>query len=152
VGDKLMALLILPMELKDIKEVLEIEKACYSTPWSRNSFISEINDNEDAYYFVARSGGRIAGYMGVWFILDEGHITNVAVHPDFRRQGVATSLFNFVFTVGKSKGVNSFTLEVRVSNFGAQRLYTKMGFVFVGVRKGYYQDNNEDAYIMWKNF
>jgi ribosomal-protein-alanine N-acetyltransferase len=145
-----MALLILPMELSDIDEVLQIERASCPSPWSRNSFISEIRDNEDAHYFVAKSQGRIAGYLGSWFILDEAHITTVAVSPDFRRRGVATSLFNFIFAVGEANGITAFTLEVRKSNIGAQRLYSQLGFVFVGIRRGYYQDNNEDAHIMWK--
>lgn len=145
-----MVLLIVPMELGDIDEVLEIERLCFPTPWSRNSFISELRDNDEAHYYVAKLGGRIAGYIGTWFILDEGHITNVAVHPSFRRMGVATRLFTFVFAVGRANGINSFTLEVRKSNLGAQRLYRRLGFVCTGTRKEYYQDNREDALIMWK--
>ncbi len=145
-----MVLLILPMQLQDIDGVLEVEKGCFPTPWSRNSFISEVRDNDDAYYYVAKLGDKIVGYIGSWFILDEAHITNVAVHPSFRRLGVATQLFNFIFTVGRANGINSITLEVRKSNYGAQRLYRRLGFVVTGMRKGYYQDNNEDALIMWK--
>ena len=147
-----MVLLILPMKLQDIDGVLEVEKECFPTPWSRNSFISEVRDNDDAYYYVAKLDGKIVGYIGAWFILDEAHITNVAVHPSSRRIGVATKLFNFIFAVGRANGIHSFTLEVRKSNYGAQRLYRRLGFVVTGLRRGYYQDNNEDALIMWKSF
>lgn len=146
-----MRIIIEPMKLEDLNEVLEIEVLAFATPWSRNSFLYELLENERAIYLTAKNEcDQIMGYVGMWTVCDEGHITNLATHPQYRRQGVAYKLMNELFAVSKEKGVRYLTLEVRRSNTPAQELYQKMGFVHMGVRRKYYLDNNEDALIMWK--
>lgn len=134
----------------DLDRVLEIEELSYGTPWSRRAFTSEITDNRYAHYFVARHRGRLIGYVGMWVILEEAHITNVAVDPAYRRRKVAWRLLEDMFRRARELGATRMTLEVRVSNATAQELYRKMGFVDHGIRKGYYTDTNEDAIIMWR--
>lgn len=150
------AFVIEPMRVRDVAGVLDVEKRSFTAPWSGAAFLSELLNNERAHYLVARQplGGRksrVAGYIGVWVIEDEGHITNVAVHPECRRQGLGRQLMLAVEDLCLRFGVKSMTLEVRVSNVGAQALYSELGFVASGVRPGYYRDNNEDALIMWKD-
>lgn len=146
-----MRIIITPMKLEDLNEVLEIEVLAFATPWSRNSFLYELLENERAIYLTAKNEyDQIMGYVGMWTVFDEGHITNLATHPQYRRQGVAYKLMNELFAVSKEKGVRYLTLEVRRTNSSAQELYQKMGFVHMGVRRKYYLDNNEDALIMWK--
>lgn len=139
-----------PMYVDDIPQVQLVERKCFSTPWSRNIFISEITRNDNAIYVVALVGERIVGYAGVWVILDEGHITNIGVDPAYQRQGIGQALMEEITKFAMLRGVTSMTLEVRVSNLGAQALYSKLGFVPNGIRKEYYQDNKEDALIMWR--
>ncbi len=139
------------MRVSDIDRVLEIEALSYPTPWSRRAFQSELTDNAYAHYYVARCNGEIVGYVGMWVILDEAHITNIAVHPDFRRKGIGRRLLKAMFEEAKTYGGTRMTLEVRVSNYSAQTLYRELGFVDRGIRKGYYSDTNEDAIIMWKD-
>ncbi len=146
-----MSLEIGHMRESDLDSVMEIEQASFPTPWSRNAFLSEITENRRACYLVARENGRVAGYVGIWIILDEGHVTNLAVHPDFRRQGIGEQLMLAIMAYARSRGARRITLEVRVSNLVAQNLYRKLGFVSVGTRPGYYHDNGEDAVIMWRN-
>lgn len=159
-SEETLPVVIEPMRVRDIGGVLEVEKRSFTTPWSRSAFVSELLNNERAYYLVARNvarrgplpwnTGRIVGYIGMWLIYDEGHITNVAVHPDFRQQGIGRRLMEAMTAICLAKGATRMTLEVRQSNIVAQRLYRDLGFVSAGVRPGYYQDNNEDALIMWK--
>lgn len=137
------------MVLSDLDQVMGIEEASFSSPWSHASFIHEIAQNPRAVYIVAVRGDRIVGYAGMWVIFDEGHITNVAVHPQHRRTGIARMLLAELTGIGCAQGVLRYTLEVRVSNIPAQTLYIDIGFRVAGTRKRYYQDNNEDAYIMW---
>ncbi len=142
---------VVPMKLEDLNEVLAIEALAFSTPWSRNSFLYELLENERAFYLTAKNEyGRIMGYVGMWVVFDEGHITNLATHPQYRRQGVARRLMDQLIAASKERGVRYLTLEVRRTNSEAQELYQKMGFVHMGVRRKYYLDNNEDALIMWK--
>lgn len=136
------------MTIEDVDGVMEVDRLCFKVPWSRDSFESEVNGKNPAVYFVADCEGKICGYMGVWHILDEGHITNVAVHPDFRQNGIGGMLVKTTLEDGIRKGIASFTLEVRASNSVAQKLYENCGFTSAGVRKRYYEDN-EDAVIMW---
>lgn len=138
------------MRQEDLDHVIEIESASFPTPWSRNAFASELFHNSRACYLVASVGERVVGYIGTWLILDEAHVTNIAVHPDYRRQGIGETLLRSMMTVAASRGAKRMTLEVRVSNRPAQRLYEKLGFARIGLRRGYYHDNNEDAIIMWK--
>lgn len=140
-----------PMTLQHLDRVLEIEALSYSTPWSKRAFVSEVTDNSYAYYYVARKDGIIVGYVGMWVILEEAHITNIAVAPDYRRLGIGQAMLEAMFSKAREKGATRMTLEVRVSNLGAQALYRKLGFADRGTRKGYYTDSNEDAIIMWKD-
>lgn len=146
-----MQIKVAPMKLEDLTEVLEIEVLAFATPWSRNSFLYELLENERAFYLTAKNEfERIMGYVGMWIVFDEGHITNLATHPQYRRLGVAHKLMNELVAFSKQKGVRYLTLEVRRTNSQAQELYQKIGFVHMGVRRKYYLDNNEDALIMWK--
>lgn len=139
------------MTQSDLDRVLEIEALSYKTPWSRRAFSSELTENSYAHYYVAKVDGKIVGYVGMWVILDEAHITNIAVDPAYRRKGIGQRMLESMFEKAKGFGATRMTLEVRVSNTGAQTLYKKLGFVDRGLRKGYYTDSNEDAIIMWKD-
>ena len=138
-----------PMRKKDLDEVLAIERQVYPTPWSRNVFLSELAYRRERSYSVALLDGRVAGYSGVMYVLEDAHITNIAVDPALQRRHVASALMYSLVHEALSAGARNLTLEVRVSNHGAQRLYQSFGFMPVGVRKGYYQESNEDAIIMW---
>lgn len=144
------ALEIRRMNLGDLDQVLAIEEHSFPTPWTRQAFTSELCENERALYLVAVERGEVVGYVGMWLILDEAHITTLAVHPDRRRAGIGRRLLKEAVQWAKERGSRRMTLEVRVSNLGAQRLYQEEGFRRVGIRPGYYQDNDEDAVIMWK--
>lgn len=135
----------------DIDGITRLDQLCFSAPWSRESFRQEIMENSLALYLVAElpHSEGLVGYAGIWAILDEGHITNVAVHPGYRRRHIGEALVKVLMEEASSSGIRLFTLEARVSNEPAIRLYRKFGFREVGVRKGYYEDNNEDALIMW---
>ena len=138
------------MELSDIEDILVVEKLSFSIPWSRDSFEKEIVDNNLAIYLVAKVNEKAVGYIGMWKVLNEGHITNVAVHPEFRHQGIGDQLVSELLSLCEKDNIDLVTLEVRKSNQNAIKLYEKHGFVAEGIRKAYYQDNKEDAIIMWK--
>jgi len=142
-------LIISFMNVDDIDSVMEVEENSFTLPWPRQAFVNELRNNKFAHYLAARVDGRVIAYGGMWFILDEAHITNIAVHPDFREKGIGTSLLKRMIGYGISKGIEKFTLEVRASNQKAINLYRKEGFTECGVRKRYYSDTNEDALIMW---
>lgn len=135
---------------EDLDGVLAIEKVSFPTPWTRNSYLNEIYSNDFAYYYVARFEREVIGYAGLWIIFDEAHVTNVAVHPDYRGRRLGELLLNILIQEAIYLGADRMTLEVRVSNHPARRLYERLGFVSAGIRKGYYNDNKEDAIIMWK--
>lgn len=137
------------MEMKDLEGIIEIEQKSFPTPWPREAFIKELNNSKFAHYFVAKSEDAVVAYGGMWFILDEAHITNIAVHPYYRRKGTGTLLLKEMIRYGILNGIRNFTLEVRVTNQKAIELYMKEGFVESGIRKGYYSDTREDALIMW---
>lgn len=139
------------MSLKDLDEVLSIEGRSYPTPWSRRAFSSELTANVYAHYFTARLDEKLVGYFGMWLFFDEAHITNIAVHPERRRRGIGERMLRFALEKARQLGATKMTLEVRLSNHGAQNLYRKLGFQDRGIRKGYYADTNEDAIIMWKD-
>ena len=145
------AVVIDPMRLRDLGDILKIEKLSFTTPWSKQAFLSELLENDRAYYLVAKVGDRAVGYIGVWLIAGEGHITNVAVHPDYRGQGIGRRLLLAIEEIALARGHRRMTLEVRTSNTVAQHLYRKLGYVAAGIRPKYYRDNNEDALIMWKD-
>lgn len=139
-------------EEKDVPVLAEIEKRCFHTPWSEESLRDDLTGNPLSVYMVLEAeNGDVAGYMSLWRILDEGHINNVAVLPEYRRRGGASEMLEFMLEYSEKNGISSHTLEVRVSNEGAIGLYRKFGFREAGVRKGYYEDNGEDALIMWRN-
>ncbi len=140
-----------PMEPKHLPQVLEIEKQSFPTPWSKKAFLGELRHNRFAHYYVCLLGDRIVGYAGMWVILDEAHITNIAIHPKFRGKNYGKRLLLFLMQQTLFYGAEKITLEVRPSNIPAQRLYESLGFTEAGIRKRYYTDNNEDAIIMWKN-
>lgn len=138
------------MSSEDIAQVCEIENLSFATPWSRESFESEISENSLARYLVARLDGKVVAYGGMWIVLDEGHITNIAVHPDYRGRKIGEKLVQAMLQAARDCRVLNITLEVRASNNIARNLYNKLGFVDSGIRKGYYADTGEDAVIMWK--
>jgi [ribosomal protein S18]-alanine N-acetyltransferase len=139
------------MRRTDAAAVAALDILCFACPWSVESFEYEAADNPLAYYLVAvTEDGSIAGYAGIWHILNEGHITNVAVRPDMRGRGLGDKIISELLTCSSVAGVVKFTLEVRVSNASAINVYKKFGFVEAGFRKSYYEDNGEDAIIMWK--
>ncbi len=139
------------MEEKDLNQVAELEVLCFPTPWPLHALRKEITDNDCARYLVIEKDGVIVSYGGMWLIIDEAHITNFATNPEYRRMGLATQLMKNMIILAVAQGMKHMTLEVRESNLGAQALYEKMGFSVQGVRKKYYSNNNEDAYIMWNN-
>jgi [ribosomal protein S18]-alanine N-acetyltransferase len=139
------------MTIDDLDAVMEIEHSSFSIPWSREAFYNEIEQNHLSTYLVAEDGERIAGYCGVWLVVDEAHITNVAVLPEYRGQGIGEDLMMRIMEISKEVGARVMTLEVRVSNVAAKGLYRKMGFQDGGIRKRYYSDNQEDALVMWVN-
>ena len=136
------------MRLKDVDAVAAIEQATFARPWSRDSFRQELTRNAAARYLVAEEDGCILGYAGAWIILDESHITNIAVREDARGRGLGRKLTAELLQVLSNLGAGYATLEVRVSNQRAQNLYKSLGFISVGKRKRYYEDNNEDAFLM----
>ena len=135
------------MTLADVDGVAAVEAATFPTPWSLDAFISEMK-NVAARYLVAEKDGRIIGYAGAWIILDESHITNIAVLKDERGQGIGRALTHGLMQYLSNLGAAYATLEVRKSNEVAQNLYVSLGFIKLGVRKRYYEDNGEDALIM----
>lgn len=142
---------ILKMELEHIDRVMAVENLSFSIPWSKDAFVEEIESNKFAIYIVALVDTMVVGYAGMWKVCDEGHITNVAVHPEFRKNGVGSKLIGELLRISAMEGIKSLTLEVRKGNIPARRLYEKYGFKPEGLRKGYYADNGEDAVIMWKH-
>lgn len=141
---------IRPMTNRDISEVISIENVSYSAPWTRREFYGELNFNRLAKYFVIEKEGKIVGYIGSWFFKDFVHITNIAVHPDYRKHGIGTKLMKHIIELASRKGAKKIVLEVRVSNKIAQNLYKKLGFKVEKVKREYYPDNKEDAFYMIK--
>ena len=140
-----------PMKKDQVDEIIEIEAKSFGEHhWSKASFLQELN-NGYAHYFVAieTETNKVVGYCGLWHILEEAHFSTISVSPDFRRKGIAEALLVRMINYCYDNEIKYFTLEVRTSNTPAQNLYTKYGMKSLGVRKGYYQDNNEDALIMW---
>lgn len=135
---------------KDIDSVLEIEKEAFTTPWSKEAFRAEINGNDLAYYIVALVDEKVVAYGGIWIILNEGHITNIAVKEEYKGRGVGNKIVETLIYYCMSRGIDNMTLEVRASNKVAQNLYEKYGFLSYGRRPKYYADNGEDAIVMWR--
>lgn len=139
------------MLLEDIEQICEIEKEAFPTPWSAEAFYNELVNNHFAYYLVLESNGEILGYGGMWTIMDEAHVTNIAIRKSFQGMKLGEKLLSRLKDQAFTLGIRRMTLEVRVSNNVAKGLYEKLGFYSVGTRKGYYTDNHEDALIMWAN-
>jgi ribosomal-protein-alanine N-acetyltransferase len=137
------------MRLEDIDTICRIEEESFSSPWTEAAFHNELVNNQFAHYVVMLFDGEVIGYGGMWTIMDEAHVTNIAIRIPFRGRKLGERLLAELQTRAMLRGANRMTLEVRVSNQIAQRLYEKMGFYSVGLRKGYYSDNMEDALIMW---
>lgn len=138
-----------PMTMEDLAAVCVLEEQCFSVPWSRESMKKEIGENDQAHYMVAEIDGNVVGYAGFWQVLDEGHIMNIAVAPEARCCGIGEKLMREMLQQGAELGIMYWTLEVRVSNTAAVRLYEKVGFSSAGIRPGYYEKPREDANIMW---
>ena len=144
------AVTIVPMTTEHIPEVCRAELECFTLPWSRASFERELTENQYAMYYVALCGDKLAGYAGMWHVVNEGHITNIAVRPAYRMKGVGGMLLDKLTELAIQKEMIGITLEVRAGNLAALSMYSKHGFKHEGLRKEYYEDNHEDAIIMWK--
>jgi [ribosomal protein S18]-alanine N-acetyltransferase len=145
---------ILPVEITSMRRrhlpaVLRIEGKVYPRPWSAGLFLSELAQKNSRAYVVARNQGRVVGYAGVMILGDEGHVTNIAVDPGYHRHKIGMRLMLALVDAARERKVRSMTLEVRRANLGAQAMYKRFGFETVGVRKGYYVETGEDAFIMW---
>jgi [ribosomal protein S18]-alanine N-acetyltransferase len=136
------------MTVRDIDEVQHVERSSFPVPWPAYALRQEIETNRLARYVVVRAGGQIVGYAGVWLMVDEAHITTFAILPDWRRRGLGGRLMVEIMRLAAGLGARIVTLEVRLSNVPAQRLYQLFGLRPVGVRPRYYSDNREDALIM----
>ena len=136
------------MTLQDVDAVWEIEKQSFAIPWSRDAFVTEVTENKCARYLVVREDGVPVAYAGMWLVLDEAHVTNIAVRSDMRGRGLGEVVARALMQLAADTGIRYMTLEVRRTNLVAQSLYKKLGFVEVGFRKRYYADNNEDALVM----
>ena len=143
-----MRLLIEPMRIDDLPAVHAIERASFDAPWPPEAYRNDLETNRLAQYLVARVGDEIAAYGGMWLMVDEGHIITFAVHPEWRRQHIGERLLLAFLDLAADRGAHEATLEVRLSNLPARRLYEKFGFRPVGLRPRYYSDNGEDALIM----
>ena len=139
------------MNAAHVAQIARLEKICFSDPWSERSIASEL-DNKLAFWLVATEGETVAGYIGSQTVMDETDMMNVAVHPDFRRQGIAEALVNGLVKQLKDMGSHCLTLEVRASNVPAISLYEKLGFTEIGRRKNYYRNPREDALILRKEW
>jgi [ribosomal protein S18]-alanine N-acetyltransferase len=140
---------LVAMRRRHLRSVLRIEALVYPRPWTLGLFLSELGLRTSRVYLVARVGGQVVGYCGLMLTAGEGHITTVAVDPEWHRRGIATRMLLALARAGREKGATGLTLEVRTSNTAAQELYRRFGFAPAGIRKGYYVETNEDAIIMW---
>ena len=143
---------IVPMSTAHLDEIAELERICFSVPWSRKMLAEELDNACSAFLAAVDETGRVVGYAGLMVVLDEGYITNVAVHPDFRRRGIAQKLLDVFENFARGNKLAFLTLEVRESNYGAIALYGSRGYRGVGRRKNYYEHPKEDAVIMTREF
>ncbi|KUP04739.1 alanine acetyltransferase [Bacillus coahuilensis p1.1.43] len=139
------------MQLADLDEVLVVENDAFTLPWKRSAFENELEHNSFARYRVLVEKEQIIGYCGMWLVVDEAHITNIAILSRYRGRKLGDWLLSIMMKMARDHGATKMTLEVRVSNEPALGLYKKLGFVEGGIRKGYYSDNQEDAIVMWVN-
>lgn len=139
------------MTVDDLDQVMEVEVNSFTIPWSREAFFNELTKNQFARYLIVEVDQKVVGYCGVWIIIDEAHITNIALLPEYRGLKLGEALMGKVMELAREMGALRVTLEVRVSNERAQNLYRKFGFEEGAIRKQYYTDNMEDALVMWVN-
>ena len=139
------------MEERDLDAIMEVEKQCFTLPWSREAFYNEIHQNRFAHYLILEEDNKVIGYCGAWLVVDEAHITNIAVLPAYQGRGLGKVLLSSMIKECMLQAIKRMTLEVRESNLVAQSLYKKLGFVEGAIRKNYYSDNQEDAIVMWVN-
>ncbi len=139
---------IRPMRDADIPAVREIDRLAFPVPWPPSAYPHELHHSPHSHLWVAEIEGRVVGFAVLWLIIDEAHVATIAVHPDFRRQGIAQRLLAHLLQAARQRQARVATLEVRASNQAAQNLYRKFGFQVVGRRPKYYTDNHEDALIM----
>ena len=137
------------MKRRHLRGVMAIERQVYPRPWSPNLFLSEMAETKNRCYLVARQDREVVGYGGLICYGEEAHVTNIAVDPIHHRSKIGTRLLHDLLLAAIDLGAEAVSLEVRVTNWGAQRMYGGFGFRPVGVRKNYYQEINEDALIMW---
>ncbi|MNO74784.1 ribosomal-protein-alanine N-acetyltransferase [compost metagenome] len=137
------------MKLEDIPEIMVIEHEAFTLPWTETAFRNELTNNHFARYIGMENAGEAIGYAGMWTIIDEAHVTNIAILEAYRGRKLGERLLDELMKTATQLEMNRMTLEVRVSNVVARSLYEKKGFKAAGLRKGYYSDNNEDAMIMW---
>ena len=140
-----------PMTEADLDEIMVLEKRCFTLPWTKDAFCNELNQNQFAHYVVLVENEKIIGYCGAWLIIDEAHITNIAILPEYRGRKLGEELLRYMMDMCRERKIERITLEVRVSNVPARSLYQKLGFVEGALRKNYYSDNQEDAIVMWVN-
>ena len=139
------------MTVDDLDQVMEVEVNSFTIPWSQEAFFNELTKNQFARYLIVEVDQKVVGYCGVWIIIDEAHITNIALLPEYRGLKLGEALMGKVMELAREMGALRVTLEVRVSNERAQNLYRKFGFEEGAIRKQYYTDNMEDALVMWVN-
>ncbi len=135
-----------------LPDIFHIEQECFKIPWSNKDLEKDILENKMSIYIVALYDGKVVGYAGMWHVITEGHITNIAVLEEYRNKGIGTKFLYKFDEIAKEKEMIGLTLEVRVNNLNAQKLYLKHGYKVEGMRKNYYSDTKEDALIMWKYF
>ncbi|ANU16220.1 ribosomal-protein-alanine N-acetyltransferase [Planococcus maritimus] len=140
------------MTIQDVNAVYEIEKQSFTLAWTKEAFEQEMLKNEFAYYVLGETAEGVIGYCGMWLVMDEAHITNIAISPQQRGNKYGEALMREAMDQARAQGAKLMTLEARVSNIAALNLYKKLGFQNGGIRKGYYTDNQEDAIVMWVNF
>ncbi len=134
----------------DLQYVCQLEEKLFTSSWKLKDFLYELNDNPFSCYFVCKINNKVVGYIGEWITFEQAQITTLGVDPKYQGQGIATSLLEHAILFANQKQCEIMSLEVRVSNYVALNLYKKLGFEIVNIRKGYYQDNHEDAYLMIK--
>ena len=134
--------------IEDAKEIFAIEMECFSVPWSLDSIETELVNEDKKLYYVIEDANGVVGYAGAWLVYDEGQITNIAIRPSARRQGFGAKLTNALIEECFKRGMHEIFLEVRISNLSALSLYRQLGFTVKGMRKNYYSEPKEDAYIM----
>ena len=134
--------------IEDAKEIMAIEMECFSVPWSLDSIETELLNEDKKLYYVVEDANGVVGYAGAWLVYDEGQITNIAIRPSARRQGFGAKLTSALIEECFKRGMHEIFLEVRISNLSALSLYRQLGFTVKGMRKNYYSEPKEDAYIM----